>query len=90
MQTKPQNLIAISVRFLGVTNTKGARVKLTVSRFNKAKTIPFDYEHNSAEETALCFFQSHGIQPSARCCTTSGSMILFTFEYAEKIMALFA
>lgn len=85
-----KNLIAISVRFLGATNTKGARVKITVSRFNTSKTIPFDYGHNSAEETAAAFFRSHGVEPFARCCTASGSTLLFTFDDAEKIVALFA
>jgi|LakMenEpi03Aug12_release.lakeMendotaPanAssembly.Ray.scaffolds.fasta_scaffold631357_2 hypothetical protein len=87
---KPQNLIAISVRFLGATNTKGARVKLTVSRFNTSKTIPFEYEQDSAEATAVGFFRSHDIAPFARCCTASGSTLLFTFKEAEKIVALFA
>lgn len=85
-----KNLIAISVRFLGATNTKGSRVKLTVSRFNTSKTIPFDYEHNNAEATAVAFFRSHGVEPFARCCTASGSTLLFTFDDAEKIVALFA
>lgn len=87
---KPQNLIAISVRFFGATNTKGARVKLTVSRFNKSKTIPYDHEQDSAEATAVAFFQSKNITPFARCCTASGSTLLFTFDDAEKIVALFA
>lgn len=86
---KPQNLIAISVRFLA-TNTKGARVKLTVSRFNTSKTIPYDYEQDSAEDTAVAFFHSHGVAPFARCCTASSSMLLFSFDDAEKIVALFA
>lgn len=85
-----KNLIAISVRFLGATNTKGARVKLTVSRFNTSKTIPFDYGHNNAEETAVAFFYSNSVAPFARCCTASGSTLLFTFDDAEKIVALFA
>lgn len=87
---KPQNLIAISIRYVAPTNTKGARVKLTVSRFNTSKTIPFDYEHNNAEDTAVAFFRSHGVEPFARCCNASGSMLLFTFDDAEKIVALFA
>lgn len=87
---KPQNLIAISVRFLGATNTKGSRVKLTVSRFNTSKTIPFDYKHNNAEDTAVAFFHSNGVAPFARCCTASGSTLLFSFDDAEKIVALFA
>jgi hypothetical protein len=85
-----KNLIAISVRFLGATNAKGSRVKLTVSRFNTSKTIPFNYEHNNAEDTAIAFFRSHGVAPFARCCTSLGSMLLFTFDDAEKIVALFA
>lgn len=91
-QTKPKmkNLIAISIRYVAPTNTKGARVKLTVSRFNKSKTIPYDHEQNSAESVARAFFESHDIAPFARCCTASGSMLLFTFDDAEKIVALFA
>jgi hypothetical protein len=85
-----KNLIAISVRYVAPTNTKGARVKLTASRFNTSKTIPYDYENNSAEDTAVSFFESHGVAPFARCYTASGSALLFTFEDAEKIVALFA
>jgi hypothetical protein len=85
-----KNLIAISVRYVAPTNTKGARVKLTVSRFNTYKTISFDYEHNNAEDTAVAFFHSHGVAPFARCCTASGSTLLFSFDDAEKIVALFA
>lgn len=85
-----KNLIAISIRYVAPTNTKGARVKLTVSRFNKSKTIPYDHEQDSAEATAVAFFQSKNITPFARCCTASGSMLLFTFDDAEKIVALFA
>lgn len=85
-----KNLIAISIRYVAPTNTKGARVKLTVSRFNKSKTIPYDHEQDSAEATAVAFFRSHGVEPFARCCIASGSTLLFTFDDAEKIVALFA
>jgi hypothetical protein len=87
---KPKTLIAVSVRFLGATNTKGARVKLTLSRFNESKTIPYDYEKNNAEGVAIAFFLGHGIQPFARYCTSKGSTLLFAFEERLWVQALFA
>lgn len=86
----PKTLIAVSVRFLGATNTKGARVKLTLLRFNYSKTIPYDYEKNDAESVAVAFFLRHGLSPFARHCTPEGSVLLFAFKERLWVQALFA
>ena len=57
------NKRVIQVRTLPVTNTRGLRIKLTESRFNKtdSKTIPFDYEESYTLPTAIKYLKSIGI-----------------------------
>lgn len=53
---------AIRVRFLGPTNYKGARVKLTDTRgiIERPITIGFDYAEQGAIRTALAFLREQG------------------------------
>jgi len=43
-----KHLHLIKVEYLGATETKGARVKITSTRHNKSKVIPFDYRFDNA------------------------------------------
>lgn len=38
-----QNLHLIAIKYLGPTNTRGSRVKITSDRFEQSVTIPYDY-----------------------------------------------
>ena len=42
-----ENLHLIHAKYLGATNSRGSRVKLTSYRFNDSVTIPYDYGKNS-------------------------------------------
>ena len=50
----------LSFKYLGPTNTKGSRVKLIDKRFNRSKTIPYDYEFGHAVEVAVNYLLSEG------------------------------
>lgn len=54
------NLRILHFKFLGVTNTKGARVKIDDKYFNQSVTIPFDYKYGSASETAVAYLLENG------------------------------
>ena len=45
-----QRVHLIEVKYLGATNTKGSRVKITSLRFKDAVTISYDYEFNNISE----------------------------------------
>lgn len=55
-----QNVHIIKVKYLGATNTKGSRVKLTSEHFDESITFPFDYEKNSTNDMAIDWLQAHG------------------------------
>lgn len=49
------HLHLIKVKFLGATNTKGERVKITSTRHNKSKIISYDYQFNNALQVAMYY-----------------------------------
>ena len=61
-----QNYHAIQVRFIGPTNYRGARVKLTSGRFSADKansvTIPFDYSASNTLDIAENWLTANGFE----------------------------
>lgn len=57
-----KNLQSFTVRPLPPTNTQGTRTKIIDNRFNKSKTIPYDYSLNSHYENAKKYLESKGFQ----------------------------
>ena len=60
IRTKTRTLAGVSVRvlnfkYLGPTNTKGSRVKITDKWFGQSVTISQDYRFNSAADTAVAY-----------------------------------
>jgi hypothetical protein len=55
-----QNFHGVLVQYLGATNTRGSRVKLTSTRHGDSITLPLDYAHNTCYEQAAEWLQDHG------------------------------
>jgi hypothetical protein len=55
-----ENYHIFEVKYLGATNTKGSRVKITSYRFRESITIPFDYALNSINEMAREYLTQRG------------------------------
>ena len=51
-----------SVKYLGPTNVRGARYKITDLRRNKSITKPYEYEFNSVSDMAEAYLESIGIK----------------------------
>jgi hypothetical protein len=54
------NTRIIGFKYLGPTNTRGSRIKLTDKRFERSKTIPYDYRYTSAVEGAAAYLIENG------------------------------
>ena len=52
------HLHLIKVKYISATDYKGTRVKLTSTRHNKSKIIPFDYKFNNAMEVAKDYIKN--------------------------------
>lgn len=75
------NYHIIEATYRGPTNTLGSRVTLYSARFNKRKTIPFDYRHNNIEEMAAKYLTSNGFEVIGCGETAHGfSIITNTFK----------
>ena len=55
-----KNLHIIKVKYLGATNTQGARVKLISERLKESKTISYNYSLNSITEMAKEYLEGQG------------------------------
>ena len=51
------HLHLIKVKYIAATDFQGARVKLTSTRHNKSKIIPFDYQFNNAMRVAINYIK---------------------------------
>ena len=52
----------IEIKYLGATNTKGSRIKLTDILRKKSKIISFSYEFNNTLDNAINYFIKKGIK----------------------------
>ena len=52
-----KHLHLIKVKYLSATDHKGARVRITSTRHNKSKIIPFDFRFNNALEVAKDYLE---------------------------------
>ena len=60
------NLQMLEVRYLGATNTKGARIKIIDTRFKASITLSRDYEGDMVD-LALKYLISRGFNIVAKC-----------------------
>ena len=64
--TSVKNVRGFEIKYLGPTDTKGSRVRITdIKRFSSI-IIPFDYECNSSADTAFRYLESIGFTIHSR------------------------
>ena len=85
----PKNMIAVLVNYVGPTNTKGARIKLSLPLWEKRAWIAYNYEERDAEAGALRHFAESNLTPIARACNGSQVILLFAFADVEAVRGLF-
>ena len=55
-----QNLHAFKITYLGATNTRGSRVKITSLRFEQSKLLSYNNEDRDSTETAKKYLEANG------------------------------
>jgi hypothetical protein len=86
-----KNYHAIRVRYLGATNTLGARVKLVSGRFDRdAVTVDRDYESRDSLHDAYKWLVDHGftVIGQAELDDNSGLLLVAEFEQLREIEKL--
>ncbi len=61
------NFHSIKLTYLGATNTKGARVKLTSTRFDQSVTLSCDYKCNGLQDQAVKWLTANGFEVVGTC-----------------------
>ena len=85
-----QNLIAVSVKYIGPTDYRGSRIKMSMPRFEETLTIPYNYEARDAEQGAVMYLSDNGCDPIARACGADHSAtLLFSFDSTDSLLSLF-
>jgi len=56
-----KNYRMFTVKYIGASNFKGSRVKITDTRFKKSVTVSYDHKFNSSSDIGLDFLVKHGI-----------------------------
>ena len=75
---------AFKVKYLGPTNFRCSRVKITDTRFNKSKTVSYDYQFNGALDIAINYLWSIGIKIEA-LGLSDNTEILLTEDFTSQI-----
>lgn len=74
-----QNFHAIHVRYIGPTDTRGARIKLKSKRFEQSVTIDRDYSYHLSIDQAAEYLKSKGFT-LVGTCDDGDTIITTTFE----------
>lgn len=71
-----ENLIALTVRYIGPTNNRGSCIKMDLPHFGATRVISYNYAKRDAENGAVVWLSKNGITPLARAYGEDGSVIL--------------
>jgi hypothetical protein len=63
MKGELPNYHLIVVSYLGATNSRGSRMKLTSLRFNDSVTLNYDNSFRSGKEQAILYLINNGFEP---------------------------
>lgn len=81
-----QNLHLLHIKYLGATNTLGARIKITSYRFQQSIIINYDYSCSTAYEIAKNHLEKLGFNIIALAELKEGYALLSdTFEPLKEV-----
>jgi len=89
MNTEKEHLLAVIVKYIPASDTKGSRVKMTLPRDKKSKTIAFDHEYNTSYQIAEAYLKGKGIEVKAEADMGEEHLLLIAWDYARKLTDLF-
>ncbi len=82
--------IALTIRYLGPTNTKGSRVKMSLPRWdNKGKTISYDHRFRDTLEIACNWLKENNVDYTSFLDMGDFYVIGLDWDYSEQIRKLF-
>lgn len=81
-----KNLRVFEIKFLGPTNVRGSRLKITDTRFGTSVTLSKSYNFNDITDQAIEFLKAKGIKITARAENTkTGISSLMSENFTDQI-----
>lgn len=91
-QNEPEHQIAIVVKWHGPTNHRGARISLTLPRWdNKRVSLSFDHSARSAVDQAQTWLLSKGVEAATLfdLGNAGGYMLGVSWKHVDNVLAAF-
>jgi len=84
-----QNLLAVTVRYIGPTNHRGSMIKLNLPHFYESIMIPYDHACNNADDGAINFLSKENLHPIAFAEGADHAILLFSFDNTDSLLSVF-
>ena len=84
-----EHLLAVIVKYIPASETKGSRVKMTLPRYKKSKTIPFDHSFNTSYQIAENYLTINYISVKSEADLGDQHLLLVSWQDARKLTDLF-
>ena len=78
-----KNMQSMKIKFMGATNTKGSRIKITDERFEESVTLCYDYKYNNGIEQAIEYLTNKGFNLIGR---TEDRILTDTFKPLREVV----
>ena len=76
---------AFEVKYIGATNTKGSRIRITDCRFEESAIIDYDYSCNSSTDIAIKYLELKGIEICGQSEHSKIAGLLFSENFTTRI-----
>lgn len=81
--------IAIIVKYVGPSNTKGSRVKMTLPTWAKSKTIPYRHDFSGCPHMATAWLAENGVIVEGEMHLGDSYALYVGFDQAEALRKAF-
>ena len=83
---KLNHLKGFKVKYLGATDTRGSRVKITDLRLNKSVTLPYNYSLSGMKEMAIDYLvKERNIKIDSFLCLSDDEYVIMTTDFETEI-----
>jgi len=84
-----KHFIAVVVKYMCATTTKGTRIRIKLPRFNKTIRIPYNYDFDNVRDQAAKHLEENGVPIAGYCSNQDEDILLVDFKYVDCLDRIF-
>jgi hypothetical protein len=90
MKTNLDRKLAVICKYIGPSNVKGSRVKMTLPIWKKSKVISYNHELDNISDMAAAWLAENGVEVEAECSLgASEDMLVVNHSQIALVRAAF-